>query len=326
MQRPVELERPASGSAISGWIDACLYLLAVSVLNIAYTAASAWGAHVVVFILYSMLASSGAMLVAGGLGAEPLRIMLARPSWFFGFANIAMEIAYCMTLLTIAPGAAAVLGRLSIPFALLAGAVFLGRRPRLGIWLSGAIITAGVGLVVATLDPVQQGAGIVYGIIGALLICARAFAIEFHPWNRKARTVREKLRVTGLVVLFTGLVGVLLVVATAFLVGLHFLARTELIPGPQDLAHGPTILFATLVGGIVFTAMNYMQFSAVVKIRTENFLAITAFVPIGALLLQLLVAHFGLLAFPPFDWQMLPGMALVVSGVLLLIRAQARTL
>ena len=35
----------------------------------------------------------------------------------------------------------------------------------------------------------------------------RGFSAEFHPWNRRARTLIEKLRITGLVVLVTSLAG-----------------------------------------------------------------------------------------------------------------------
>ena len=76
-----------------------------------------------------------------------------------------------------------------------------------------AIIVLGVGVLAFTLDPSTQGIGAAYGLIAALFVSVRGFVTEFHPWNRSARTVMEKMRVTGLVVLVTGVASLVAVAA-----------------------------------------------------------------------------------------------------------------
>jgi hypothetical protein len=125
-------------------------------------------------------------------------------------------------------------------------------------------------------------------------------------------------------VLVTALASLALVAIATVLVSQGVLRRSELAPAPADLWHGPTVLLALLVGGAVFTAMNYLQFSAVVKIRTENFVATSAFMPVATLIVQHLAAAAGLIALPPFDWRLLPAMVLVVAGVMVLIWANRR--
>lgn len=307
---------------VSGWLEAGGYVLAIGVLGIAYATANFHGAHVVVFILYSLLVSAVALLAVAGLGPEPLRIMLAPQSWLVGLSNLAMEATFFLMLSTVPPADATLIARLSIPFALVLGMVLLGRRPAPLAWLGAAVVLAGVGLVVATFDLSRQGIGLLYGTGAALLITIRAFATELHPWNRAARTVAEKMRVTGLVVLVTALTGMALAAAAAALVSAGTLPRTELVAAPADLLHVPTILMAAFVGGAVFTAMNYFQFSSVVKIRTENFLAAGAFMPFATLLLQFPARDLGLIRVDPFDWRLLPAMLLTVAGVMILIRAR----
>jgi len=307
---------------ISGWIEAGLYVFAIAVVSVLYAMATQMGAHVIVFILYSLLVSAVGMLAITGLGSDPVRIMLAPQSWVIGLATIALETSYCLMLLTISPAEGNLLVRLSIPIALLVGWLWFGRLPGLGIWIGAGVVCAGVGALAFTLDPAVQGIGVVYGLVSAFMVSTRGFAAEFHPWNRAARNVMEKMRVTGLVVLVTGLTSLLLVGLAAALVGSGALARNDLVPAPPDLWHMPTILMALLVGGAAFTAMSYLQFSSVVKIRTENFIATGAFMPITTLLVQTIAAAAGLITVSALDWRLVPGMLIVVAGVMVLIRAR----
>src|SRR5690606_2014111 len=102
---------------ISGWIEAGLFVLAIAVVSVLYAMANQMGAHVVVFILYSMLISAAGMLAITGLGPDPVRVMLAPQSWIVGLAFIFVEGAFCLMLLTLSPAEGNLLVRLSIPIA-----------------------------------------------------------------------------------------------------------------------------------------------------------------------------------------------------------------
>lgn len=324
MHKEMELHPPQSAERISGWIEAGLYVLAIAVVSVLYAMANGMGAHVVVFILYSLLVSAVGMLAITGLGADPVRIVLTPQSWIVGFATISLEGAYCLMLVTVSPAESNLVVRLSIPIAVVIGWLWFGRLTSRGIWLGAAIVCAGVGVLAFTLDVATQGIGVLYGLVSAFMVSVRGFGAEFHPWNRSARNVIEKMRVTGLLVLITGLTSLVLAALGAALVGGGLLERNDLVPAPADFWHLPTILMALLVGGAIFTAMSYLQFSSVVKIRTENFIAAGAFMPIATLLVQNLAAAVGLITLTAFDWRLLPGMLIVVAGVMVLISARRR--
>ena len=317
-------EQAHPGERISGWVEAGLYVFAIAVVSVLYAMANAMGSHVVVFILYSFLISAVGMLTITGLGSEPMRIMLAPQSWMVGFGTIVLEGSYCLMLLTISPAEGNLIVRLAIPMALLIGWLWFRRTPSLQTLAGAALVCAGVGALAFTLDPAAQGLGVVYGLIAALMVSTRGFATEFHPWNRAARSVTEKMRVTGLVVLVTAKAGLVLAGVGAGLVEIGRLQRNDLVPGAADLLYLPTFLMALLVGGAVFTAMNYLQFSSIVKIRTENFIATSAFMPLATLLVQTIAAGIGLIELAAFDWRLLPGMLIVIVGVMVLIRAQSK--
>ncbi len=319
MQKPSPPHPDPRAERISGWIEAGLYVLTIAILSVSNAFAISQGAHPIVFILYSLVISAVGMLIYTGPGNEPIRVMLNPLSWFVGLGVIGVEVSFCLILLTLSPAEANIILRLSIPLALLLGWIIFRRSPGTGAWIGAVIVAAGVGSLLFTVDLSTQAIGLFYGVIAAAAICLRGFASEFHPWNRAARSVFEKIRITGLVVLVTGLAGLFLVGLAATLVGLGFAERSNLLPAPADLWHWPTIVLALFVGSLIFATMSYLQFSSVVKIQTENFIATSAFMPLAAALVQSLAVSLGIIDAVVFDWRLLPGSILIIAGVMLLI-------
>ncbi len=314
----------APSAVISGWIEAGLYVLAIAILSVVYAIANAAGAHAIVFILYSMVIAAIGLLLVTGLGEGWKRVVLHPLSWLVGASTIGLEITFCLTVGKIAPAESSLIVRSAIPFSILAGWTFFGRRPSRLAWVGFVIVLAGLGILVGILDLQRQSMGLVYGLLTGLLIVSRSFSGEFHPWNRSARTVHEKLRITGLIVLVTAVFGLVLAATTAALVAAGHINPSEAVPAPADFRHLPTFGLALVVGGALFTAMNYLQFSSVVKIQTENFIATSAFMPLVTFALQEMAATLGVLTPSPFDWRLLPAMALVIAGVIAVIIGNRR--
>ena len=322
MQQQVNAVPTTAGERATGWIEAALYVLAIGAVSVVYAIAIGGGAHVVVFIVYSLLISAIGMLAITGLGDEPVRIMLSPHSWLVGLSNIVLEGGYCLMLVTISPAEGNLLVRLSIPIAVVTGLVVFGRRPTTGGWIGAGLVFLGIMVLSEPLDLAAQTQGILYGVLCAIAVAVRGFSTEFHPWNRAARTITDKIRVTGLVVLITGVAALSLVGFGAALVAAGVVSRNDLVPAAHDLIHVPTFAYALLAGGAIFTAMNYLQFSSVVKIRTENFIAMGAFMPLATLLLQTIAVSLGWISVSAFDWRLVPGMMIVVAGVLILIKTR----
>jgi drug/metabolite transporter (DMT)-like permease len=310
---------PSTAAPLSGWIDAGLYVLAIGVLSLIYAVSNAWGCHVAVFILYSLLVSAVALLAITGFGPDARAVITAWHTWVVGLSNIIMESAYVLLLGYLAPAEGSLLIRLSIPLSMAIGLVWLGRRPPAISWLGAGIIATTILVLFTTLDPATALPVLAYCAACAIAVNVRGFASEFHPQNRAAKTVFDKMQVTGLVTLVTCSATALAIGTGTALVHAGVLAPTPLVPTPAQLLHSPTLLLALVAGGAIFTAMTYLSFSAVVKIRTENFIATSAFMPLAAFLVQWPAAHAGLITLPPFDWRQLPAMAAAIFGVLLII-------
>lgn len=309
---------------ISGWIEAGLYVFAIAFLSLAYVVGHRLGAHPIAFVLYAMLVSALVLLAATGPGPDAVRIILAPQSWLVGAGTIGMEIFYYMLLEKLSPAEGSLLVRFSIPLSLIVGWALFARRPRAIAWIGGAVIIAGLLPLLFLLDPAHRSAVLTAVAGSAFAFNLRGFAAEFHPWNRNARTIFEKLRITGLVVLVTSLASLALAGGCALLVARGVLPPIAMVPTAAQMLHVPTILLGVLVGGVILTAMAFLNFSCVVKITTENFAATSAFTPVAALLVQSIAAVFGLIPFFRLEASFYPTMAVVIAGVFMMLYGARR--
>ena len=309
---------------VSGWVEAFTYTLAIGVLSISYVLGQQVGAHPIAFILYAMFVSAVVLLAVTGFGSDALRIMVAPQSWLVGLGIIGIEVAYYILLDYVAPAHGSLLVRLAIPLSMVAGWVLFARRPPRIAMIGTGVVFLGIAPLLFTIGAEHRAAGVAAGIASALFSTLRSFAAEFHPWNRRATTVMEKLRVTGLVVLVTSLTSLALAGVVAALIGLGHLPPTSMMPTMPQMLHGPTILLAMAVGSIVLTAMAVLSFSAVVKITTENLMAVHAFTPVATLLVQMAATAVGLIPAYALDPSLLPAMAVVIAGVLMIFYAARR--
>jgi len=304
-----------------GQIEAGLFVLTIALLNLSYAGAHAVGAHPIAFLVWAMLIASGTLLALTGPGPDALRIMLSPLSWVVGFGIIGMETLYYLMLWYVTPAEASVLTRLGIPLAMAMGIMIHGRRPRRRAIWGAMIVLAGVAALCLLLDPANAIPGLALASGCALVMNTRTFATEFHPRNRRAETVRDKMRVTGLVLLATSCAGTLLVLALMSIAATGAFGPSPWLPTVADFLHPPTLLVALLVGAVVLTAMQYLSFSSVVKIGTENFIATSAFTPVATLIVEQIAAAAGVFVPIPMQWQHLPTIAAVVVGVLIILSA-----
>ena len=309
---------------VSGWIEAGFFVLAIAALSVSYVVGQQIGAHPIALILYAVLASALALLAVAGIGPDALRIALAPQSWLVGFGTIGIEVFYYALLEHVGPAHGSLLLRLAIPLAVALGWLMFARRPHRLSVLGAGVVLLGIVPLIVVIDAEHRSAAALMAVAAALSSTLRGFAAEFHPWNRNAKTVREKLRVTGLVVLVTSLASLALTGGFALSISAGWLPATELVPTPAQMLHGPTFLLGTVVIGALMTAMAALSFSAVVKITTENFTATHAFTPVATLLVQIAATAVGLIGGYALDPGLVPAMGVVIVGVLLMLYAARR--
>lgn len=303
----------------TGWWEAFAYLWVIAVLNLIYAAGVALGVHPTAFLLEAFLVGAIALIIIAGPGDDGVAIMLAPQTWAYGAATIIGEIFYYVMLMYVPPADASIFMRLNILLTIVMGWLVLGRRIT-GLRAAGMVIVL-IGLAVTTwLFPAAHSAPFIAATVAsAAFMSIRNLFAEFHPWNRNARTVIEKMRVTGLVVLATSVVGLAVTAALAALTANGILPPTRLLPRADQLVAVPTVALSLVMGCIMITVMQYLMFSSVVKITSENFFAVMALAPLTTLILQEAAARLGVAGVPPAVWSILPFMLLIVIGNVLIV-------
>jgi len=309
---------------LGGWLEAMGFVAAIAVLSIVYAIAVEAGAHVTAFILTSTAISGAALVALAGPGRDGLAIMMSPASWLLGLLHIVMEGAYCFALLSLSPAETSLIVRLSVPVAMATSFLLLARRPGPAQIAGAAIVTLAVAIVVAGLDLSVQLAGVLACLSCAVTVTFRALASEAHPWNRAARTIKGKMQVTGLLVLVTALASLTAVGFAMALIAAGIMAPNPIVPRPADFMHAPTLLLAALVGAAIFSVMNYLQFSAVVKIGTESLIIASALMPMATLALQQIAGAIGLIKPHAVPLHLIAAMVLVLIGVVVVMRGARR--
>ena len=311
-------------AARSGWLEAFGYVIAIGVLSLAYAVGHTVGAHPIAFILYAMVASATATLAITGVSNDTLAIASYPLSWVVGAAIILVEVFYYATLAYVSPTHGNLLVRIGIPMAMLASWALLGRRPPALALVGGAIIVAATGYVVMITDADVRWPAAAAGTLAGFFMVVRGFTGEYHRWNRAARSVREKLRVTGTLLLVTSLMSLTFVALAAGAIAADILPPLQFVPTGAELLHVPTILLGALGGGAVLTVMNYLSFSSVVKISTQNLTAMMAFSPVATWAFQELGVALGLITVTRPEPRLIAAMATFIVAVLLIFWAGRR--
>jgi drug/metabolite transporter (DMT)-like permease len=310
----------------SGWWECFAYVWVISILNLTYAAAIALGVHPTAFVLEAFFVGAISLLVIAKPGDNAVAIILAPQTWGYGLATIVAEIFYYLMIVIVPPADASLFMRLNILLTIFMGWLVFGRK--IGSLRALGMIIVLVGfLITACFFPAARGAPFLATMFGtALFMSARNLLAEFHPWNRRAKTVTEKMRVTGIVVLATSCIGLAVTVALSLLVANDVLAPIRALPPLDQFLRPPTIILALITGCILITVMQYLMFSAVVKITSENFFAVMALVPLATLILQEAAARVGLVGAVPAGWHILPFMLLILIGNVLIVWRAGPTL
>src|ERR1700680_918977 len=189
--------------AATGWWEALAFLWVIGFLTLPYAAGIALGVHPVAFLLEAFLFGGISLVLIAKPGEDAHRIIFAPQTWAYGAATILGEIFYYLMIVFVPPADASVFMRVTILVTIVLGRVVVGRRIT-GLRVLGmAIVLIGL-LITGYFFPATHDASFIAATLAAAgFMSMRNLLAEFHPWNRRARTVIEKMRVTGLRVLAT---------------------------------------------------------------------------------------------------------------------------
>lgn len=239
------------------------------------------GVSKIVFALATYTSCSLCLLLYAGYGKLSRETMRSVDTWAYG---IIMLINYFVTLnlfsMTTATEAS-LIQRFSVVFSVLISWFFLLRTPSKSQLIGLAMIFSGVVYIVHNSAAEKIFYLYLLMVLAGVFQSLRIFIAELHRPNKAANqdnSIKTRCRVVGYVMfvitlMFSALIGT----ATYLQEFVPEAYRMNLVVSLDDFFSYKSILTGFIMGILIYTPIRYLEFSASEKIKTENYLTITAF-------------------------------------------------
>lgn len=272
---------------IVGWLQALfavLVLWSVSNVFLGYTIRTQ-GSDPIVYSCTVFVSASLMLLLFSGSGPLAKETMRSIDTWAYGILLMLNYIVLLALLAVITSTEATLLQTLSVVVSMAAGWFFLGRKTSKTQLFGGALITAGLYFVLADTDVEKLGYVILLVFAMAVIQTIRTYVVEFHrPHNHattQANSVKDRARVVALVMFIVSTIFFIAFFGLSLLIhyveGLHIPA----VPQFADFFNPYTTFYGMLAGFLLIAPLRFFEFSATHHIKTENYLAVSAFAPIA---------------------------------------------
>lgn len=235
-------------------------------------------------VLYSCSAFASSaffLMLYAGKGPLALETMRSIDTWIFGVCVLLAYIVGLNLFSVLSATEGTLINRFSMVTALLASWFFLSRKPTSWQLLGNGIVGISVIVICEGADVEVQPLVYMLMLLYALFQTIRVFSAEFHKPHNQAMQMdmdpKARCRVVGFVmfIVSTMFLAMTLLVATIQSAG----GGEKIIPGFPlliDFLHAPSIFMGLLIGVIFIAPIRLIEFSAINKINTANFLAVAS--------------------------------------------------
>lgn len=260
-----------------------------------------WQIKPYAFVSVTLFFSALTLVLFAGRGPLGVSTLKQSHTWLIGFLKLVVNVIYIMMIIEITSTEANVLIRYAAIASLIIAIIFMGRRHSRMMFVAQIFIIIACSMVASDLD--SKHMIYVMSLVGAycFFYVIMNLAIELHPQNNAARTIRDQCRTTGFVSIVTTLIFIgvpLLIEAGVFLFfgNMPVLAPLmKYLPNAADYTHIPTLVFGMAVGVFIVSFDIYFYFLATKVEKSENFFAVTTLLPAITLLMETSMSLTGLL-------------------------------
>ena len=260
----------------------------------------------VVFTVMSMIATAFTLSILSGPGRYVRNTLFSWETWFYGFLVIGTYILDIILVNHISGTEAGLLNRLTIPFTLIVALILFKRKPSAGHMLGNGIIIIGF-IILAYHQDVALWSNIWIPVTLVVICNAGSFIVaETHKEYSKALQIgslRDRMRVVAFVSFVTALIFLAFCFSMTFAKNIYpVLEQSSIlsfIPNKESYVHKESIITGLLYGFFIAPAARYFIWSASQNIKSENVLAILAFIPVATLCMESILAYFSNSTFHP---------------------------
>lgn len=276
-------------AALAGWS----LLLVISRVILVNLGLDPW-----LFTFIQMMASGVFLLFLAGLRHLSPALLRDRTIWMYGILRVLTAAFFTAALLYTSAANAAFMSILSVPTSIVFLWLVLSRIPRRWEVPGHVIIVLGLLLLATQLEGGWRNPAIILMILSELCVVGSTVIAELHPTNN-TRNWRQRAELTGLMLLASATVMLLAALGLGVLVqvlpvlGAWVPGQIGWLENPQQ-ALDPVLWISAIAVGVVLRGPSmFLALAAINAVRTENYLAGLAALPLTALLFEAAAGHMG---------------------------------
>ncbi|MEM7721115.1 MAG: EamA family transporter [Pseudomonadota bacterium] len=307
-------------AALSSWS----LLLVVSRIVLVNFGLDPW-----LFTFIQMMAGGVFLIAVSGRPKGVWRTLGDPMTWLYGVLRVATAAFFTAALLYTTATNAAFLAILSVPTSMLVIWILQSHRPNAWELPGHLLILVGLFALGATLDGGFRNPAMVFMILSELCVVFSTLIAELHPMNQ-TEDRRQRAALTGTMLLASACM-MLLVAMLAGLLAQGAPAFAAFLPANLAWIDDPRVLLdpmlwvsAILVGILLRGPSMFLALLAIHRVKTTNYLAAMAALPLSSLLFELGAFQVGWLG-PVSVWTLSTAFGvLMILGSLVVILARAR--
>lgn len=302
-------------AAVLLWgIDAVVYRYAAATLHV----------NPVVFSCLALFVGSLVLIIIAGSGSLGVATLRQPLTWVYGIFQLFLNVTATFAFIYMPATEVTLLARFAIILSLFTGWLFFSRAPSWSDGVGSLLILAGLGIIVVSLPDEYRFVGLFWMFLNVCCNLARTIIAEIHPQSTQAQSIRDRCRVTGVVLYITSFT-----VAT-FFAGLAILKThipetvaqpqiLHMLPSLADFTHLPTLCASILFGATIVPSAMYFYFYGTKVAKTENFMIVAAFTGAFTFVFEWLASLMGLVDIRALSQLDLAAGLLIISGAVFMI-------
>ena len=306
-----------------GYLHALNWVVLVGFFNAFFALFPALDIHPIIVICQSMIIAGIALLALAGPGRLSSETIKSPHTWYYGICYMGATALFIAALNYISATQMSLLIKAVVPISFLISALFFKRHMDLTGWVGFWLVI--IGLAVVSLEIPKEHFGIVIFIVivFALFETFQMLVSDIHSTSNKAiGSVKESMRVTGLVLAVTAVMFIILCIFGA--IGVEYAGLEHgLLPSFQDILNPWSFGLALIYGLLGLSFTRYSEFVSTREIKFEIFLALTSLSVITTLVFEWSLSALGYIEMKEISLIEICGGGIIIIGSINAVYARA---
>ncbi|MDE0724723.1 MAG: diguanylate cyclase [Alphaproteobacteria bacterium] len=275
---------------------ALLTVFSWAIFNVFAKFSSSADMHPIVLVSFLFVGASFSLFMIAGSGPLGIETLKKPKTILYSLLTLLQNVVYICLVSYVSATEATLIARLNFIFALVVGLFYFNRIPRREDIPAAVLVFSGCAVAFYYMETTSIHAVVGLLALNIFLLMARTFTAETHETNNEAGSFRERVRVTAYVNFVTTVAFLFFVFGFALYEEVfNYNIPISFMPEFDDFFNLNIILVGFLFGVTIEAMTIYNYFVAARYLKSELFLALTAFVPLITFLLEKALEKLGVL-------------------------------